>query len=249
MNLEMFKGLEYEPQDAESEILLSSLPLSIITGSISTQFKDPMEYRKNDFVQSFITKYQVTKENILEEEEEEELQTLYDGFISFMENIFHEKLGIGLPELDDMSEDEQLELIHYVYRFFIINIKKNFTTFIFNYIEENKESLAENLPKRKDVTTASLKQVVTDSEDLAIITNIAEVIEIVLKDENITVDSFLELSRGDDANLENDFVSEHYDDFTINGNFVRSYCKMLTDEFRIEVECKVRNKILKKYRK
>lgn len=249
MNLEMFKGLEYEPQDAESEILLSSLPLSIITGSISTQFKDPMEYRKNDFVQSFITKYQVTKENILEDEEGEELQTLYDGFISFMENIFHEKLGIGLPELDDMSEDEQLELIHYVYRFFIINIKKNFTTFIFNYIEENKESLAENLPKRKDVTTASLKQVVTDSEDLAIITNIAEVIEIVLKDENITVDSFLELSRGDDANLENDFVSEHYDDFTINGNFVRSYCKMLTDEFRIEVECKVRNKILKKYRK
>lgn len=245
----MFKGLEYEPQDAESEILLSSLPLSIITGSISTQFKDPMEYRKNDFVQSFITKYQVTKENILEEEEEEELQTLYDGFISFMENIFHEKLGIGLPELDDMSEDEQLELIHYVYRFFIINIKKNFTTFIFNYIEENKESLAENLPKRKDVTTASLKQVVTDSEDLAIITNIAEVIEIVLKDENTTVDSFLELSRGDDANLENDFVSEHYDDFTINGNFVRSYCKMLTDDFRIEVECKVRNKILKKYRK
>ena len=245
----MFKGLEYEPQDAESEILLSSLPLSIITGSISTQFKDPMEYRKNDFVQSFITKYQVTKENILEDEEGEELQTLYDGFISFMENIFHEKLGIGLPELDDMSEDEQLELIHYVYRFFIINIKKNFTTFIFNYIEENKESLAENLPKRKDVTTASLKQVVTDSEDLAIITNIAEVIEIVLKDENITVDSFLELSRGDDANLENDFVSEHYDDFTINGNFVRSYCKMLTDEFRIEVECKVRNKILKKYRK
>ena len=166
-----------------------------------------------------------------------------------MENIFHEKLGIGLPELDDMSEDEQLELIHYVYRFFIINIKKNFTTFIFNYIEENKESLAENLPKRKDVTTASLKQVVTDSEDLAIITNIAEVIEIVLKDENTTVESFLELSRGDDANLENDFVSEHYDDFTINGNFVRSYCKMLTDEFRIEVECKVRNKILKKYRK
>lgn len=249
MNLEVFRGLEYEPQDVESEVLLSDLPLDIITGSIETQFNDPMEYRKNDFVQSFITKYQVTKENIEDDEEAEELQHVYDKFISFMENIFHEKLGLGLPELDDMGENDQLELIHYIYRFFIINIKKNFIIYILNYIEENKEELANSLPKKKDVTTSSLKQAITDPDDLTIIVSIAEAIQTILSDEDATVENFLEGSRGDDANLENDYISEAYDEFKINGNFVMNYFKMATEDFRVEVECKVRNKILKKYRK
>ena len=249
MNLEMLRGLEYEPQDAESEVLLSDLPLDIITGSIETQFNDPMEYRKNDFVQSFITKYQVTKENIEDEDEAEELQEVYDKFISFMENIFHEKLGLGLPELDDMGEDDQLELIHYIYRFFIINIKKNFTIYILNYIEEHKEDLAASLPKKKDVSTSSLKQAVTDPDDLTIVVSIAEAIHMILSDEDVTVEKFLEGSRGEDANLENEYISEAYDEFKINGNFVMNYFKMATEDFRVEVECKVRNKILKKYRK
>lgn len=247
MNLERFRGLEYEPQDVETEVLLSDLPLDIIIGSITTQFNDPMEYRKNDFVQSFITKYQLTKENVVEDEEEEELQEVYDKFVAFMENIFHEKLGIGIPELDDMSEDDQLELIHYIYRFFVINIKRNFTLYILNYIDEHKEELSENLPKKKDVSTASLKQAVTDPDDLTIVVSIAEAIEIILSDDSVSVDDFLTLSRGDDANLENEYISEAYDDFKINGNFVANYFKMATESFRIEVECKVRHKILKKY--
>lgn len=249
MNLEMFRGLEYEPQDAESEVLLSDLPLDILIGSITTQFNDPMEYRKNDFVQSFITKYLVTKENIEDEADAEELEEVYDKFISFMENIFHEKLGLGLPELDDMGENEQLELVHYIYRFFIINIKKNFTIYILNYIEDHKEELAESLPKKKDVSTSSLKQAVTDPDDLTIIVSITEAIEMILSDEDVTVDKFLEGSRGEDANLENEYISEAYDEFKINGNFVQNYFKMATEDFRVEVECKVRNKILKKYRK
>ena len=67
------------------------------------------------------------------------------------------------------------------------------------------------------------------------------------KNDSVSVDDFLSLSRGDDANLENEYISEAYDDFKINGNFVANYFKMATESFRIEVECKVRHKILKKY--
>lgn len=250
MNLEMFRGFEYEPQDAENEVLLADLPLDIIIGSIQTQFNDPMEYRKNDFVQSFITRYLVSKENVEDEDDAKELEDCYDKFVSFMENIFHEKLGLGIPELDDMSEADQLELIHYIYRFFVINIKKNFSIYILNYIDEHKEELAEVLPKKKDVSTSSLKQAVTDPDELTIIVSIADAIDLILSDENVTVDKFLEGSRGDDdGNLENDYISEAYENFKINGNFVMNYFNMATDEFRIEVECKVRNKILRKYRK
>lgn len=249
MDFGMFRGLEYQPQDAESEVLLSDLPLDIIIGSITTQFNDPMEYRKNDFVQSFITKYQITKEKIESDEEAEELEEVYDKFVSFMENIFHEKLGLGIPELDDMGESEQLELIHYIYRFFIINIKKNFTIYILNYIEEHKSELASILPKKKDVSTSSLKQIIDDPDDLTIIVSIADAIHAILSDGDVSVEKFLEESAGDDANLENEYINEAFDDFKINGNFVLNYFKMATEEFRVEVECKVRNKILKKYRK
>ena len=97
MDLERFRGLEYEPQDAETEVLLSDLPLDIIIGSITTQFNDPMEYRKNDFVQSFITKYQLTKENVVEEEEEEE------------ELTGEELAEMDFEELEDVCDDKDLE--------------------------------------------------------------------------------------------------------------------------------------------
>ena len=74
-------------------------------------------------------------------------------------------------------------------------------------------------------------------------------IDIILSDEDVTVEKFLEGSRGEDANLENEYINEAFDDFKINGNFVMNYFKMATEDFRVEVECKVRNKILKKYRK
>ena len=247
MDLTQFKGFEADNEDIENETLLSELPLSIITGSIQKQFEDPTDYAKNDFVQSFITRYNLTKEYVEDDREKEELQSLYNQFITFMEGIFKERLNLGLPELDDSGEEEQLELIHYLYRFFIMNIKKNFTTLILTYIKENKNSLVEQLPKRKDVTTTSLKDVVTDSGDLSIITNIITVIDIILHQE-LSVEEFLSLSRGNGTNLENEFVNTAYDNFIVNGNFVLPYCALLSDTFRVEVECKVRNKILKKYR-
>ena len=109
--------------------------------------------------------------------------------------------------------------------------------------------MAASLPKKKDVSTSSLKQAVTDPDDLTIVVSIAEAIHMILSDEDVTVEKFLEGSRGEDANLENEYISEAYDEFKINGNFVMNYFKMATEDFRVEVECKVRNKILKKYRK
>ena len=78
--------------------------------------------------------------------------------------------------------------------------------------------------------------------------NIAKVIDIISSNP-FDVDEFLEFSKGDDADVENEYINEKYDEFIVNGNFVEPYFFMLSDTFRIEVECKVRNKILKKYRK
>jgi hypothetical protein len=73
--------------------------------------------------------------------------------------------------------------------------------------------------------------------------------EYILHNKDISIDEFMELSRGDGPNLENDFINEKYDDFNINGNFILHYADMLDDITQVEIESQIRNKILSKYRK
>ena len=246
MNLDTYKGFDYDSVEEDTEVMLSELPLSIIKDSIKQQFDDPAKYGTNDFVQTFETRYVITKEN-MDEENEEEINSLYIQFISFMRDIFKDKLSLGFPYLEDMSEEEQIELIHYTYRFFILNMKKNYLTFIFNYINEHKKELADALPKKKDVSTNTLKTVVTDEDEVTIMASIRECIDIILKDESITVDDFMRLSRGNDADLENDFINDKYDDFNINGNFVEQYKYLIDNVTRTEIESQVVIMMLQKY--
>jgi hypothetical protein len=248
LNLDKFKGFDYETGDEDGEIMLSELPLSMIKDSIRQQFQNPITYGNNDFVQTFETRYAITKED-MDEENEDEINELYTQFVGFMRDIFKEKLSIGFPYLEDMPEHEQLELIHYTYRFFIINMKENYLTFVYNYILEHKKELAELLPKKKDVTTNSLKEFVDDEEDVTIVAGITDCLEHILYNDDITIAEFLRLSRGDGPNLENDFINDKYDDFNINGNFIIHYATMLDETSKIEIECQVRNKILSKYQK
>lgn len=246
-NLNEFNDYGYNPNEVDSEIFLSDIPLSLMKETIRNQFEEPLEYRKNDYLQTFFNKYEFTKENMTEDDEEE-VEELYSGFISFMEEIFKEFLGIGIPNLDDMSEEEQEEIIRFIYRYFIIDIRKNFVNVIYNYIKERKEKIAERMDKKKDVTYLSLKKYVDDEDEIVILSNLGEVINDILSEE-FTIDEFFKYSRTDKNELEIDFVSDRYDTCDITGNFVSYYINMVDEELKMEIECKVRNKILKKYKK
>ena len=138
----MSREYEYEPTEIEDELFLSEVPLKILEQSIESQFDDPLEYRKRDYIQSFITKYEFSVNNLYEEEKEN-LEELHAEFISFITRIFENRLSIGFPDIEDMDEDTQHELIHMTYCFFIKNIKKNFVNLILNYIDENKDRITE----------------------------------------------------------------------------------------------------------
>lgn len=73
----------YEPSDINDEMFLSKVPLEIIEESIQNQFINPWEYRKKDYVQTVITKYVISKDNMVEDELED-LERLNEDFISFM---------------------------------------------------------------------------------------------------------------------------------------------------------------------
>ena len=246
MNLEY----DYQPTDLEDELFLSEVPIELIQSSIKTQFDEPLEYRKKDYVQSFITKYEFSKDNLLEDDLIM-LDVYRDGFLKFIEETFYNYLSLGFVNLDDLPEDEQHELIHLTYRFFIKNIKKNFVNIIWNYINNFKDEIQENYDKKKDVTSLNFKTEIDDEYDILVLSHLGDIVydiidKLKLKDD---VNEFLDLCVTDEPILELEYVKNAFNEMELSGNFIENYLNMIDDNFIIEIQSKVRNKILKKYPK
>lgn len=247
----MDPAFDYEPTELDDEIFLSQVPLQLIENSIKQQFDEPLDYRKKDYIQSFITKYEYSKEYMEDDDELVQLDLFHEEFLIFLEGIFEEKLKIGFNDLDTINEEDQNELVHLTYRFFIKNIKKNFVNVVYNYIKQNKKELQNSYEKKKDVTSLTFKTEIDDEGDVIILANLIEIIHNILdfvKDE-CDVDDFFKLCEGDEVNLELEFVKSSYDNLHITGNFVESYVDMVDETFCSEIQSKIRNRILKKYPK
>jgi hypothetical protein len=243
----MFQNELYDETEIENELFLSEMPLNLIEEALKTQFEDPLEYRKTDHVQSFLNKYQFSIDNMYEEDQME-LNELHDEFILFMKNIFYEYLAIGMPNIEDMPEYEQHKIIHYTYRYFITNIKKNFSNLIMNYINKNKDDISSIFIKKKDVIYLNFKSEISDEYDVMVLSHLSNIIEHILSGE-YTIDEFFEYASPNEVNIETEFVKSAFNDFTLTGNFVQAYIMMVDVYFRTELESKVRTKILKKYPK
>lgn len=242
-------SLDYNPNSIDSDEFISEIPVQLMKENIKAQFEDPLELRKRDQITPFLTMYTYSKDNVdaYEDEDIDNVMELRDDFYAFMQQMFRDYLGIGFVNFDDMSLTDQDELIHYTYRFFIMNIRRNFMGLIMRYIHDHSNEYSSDVDKAKDITTLSFKREVTDPVDVYIISNIHSIIESVLS-QDLDVDEFLS-QCDDDETLETSFVREKYDENIITGNFFENYVRMLDDDFISNLESKVRNKILKKYRK
>ena len=240
----------YQPTDLEDELFLSEVPIELIQSSIKTQFDEPLEYRKKDYVQSFITKYEFSKENLLEDDVIM-LDVYRDRFLEFIEKIFYDYLSVGFTNLDDMSEDDQHELIHLTYRFFIKNIKKNFVNLLYNFIQEHKDEISQKYTKKKDVTALNFKTEIDDDYDILVLSQLGDIIDDIIEDlkQSYDVMEFLNLCVSDEPILELEYVKNAYNEMELTGNFIENYLNMIDDEFLSEIQSKIRNRILKKYPK
>ena len=245
----IFSDYEYEPTNIDTEIFLSSMPLSIMEDNIKSQFKNPLEYRKVDYVHSFFRNYKYSVDNAETDEELIEIDDFRSQFVQFMCELFHRALNIGLPDIEDKSKEDQEELIRFTYRYFITNIKRNFVNFILNYIYEHKKHLCENAQRKKDISSLSLKKEIDDNDDVLILSNLSDIIDYILNDDSITVTDFIRMSDRKRPSFEAMYIDDRYNDFSITGNFIKNYVNMVDNDFKVEIEQKVRNHILKQYRK
>lgn len=239
---------EYEPTPSDTEIFLSDEPINLMKEHIREQFVSPI-INKFDYVGSFVEKFNISVLNIETDDDEDDLEKKHDDFMSFMLKMFEEHLDINFPEFDLKSYNDQDEIIHMTYRFFIINIKHNFSSFCSHYIERNRKAIIDKLPKKKDVTYLNLKKDGIDNEDNLIVSNLYDIIREIIFSNDYDVDDFFDKSDWNEPRLETDMVRDWFEDFTIVGNFYPKYKRLITDEFVKEIECKVRNRILKKYKK
>ena len=239
----------YEPNEIDSDQFLSEIPVSLMKENIKVQFEDPLENRKKDHIATFILMYKYSEDNVnvYEDEEEASITEMRDDFYAFMMQMFKDYLSIGFVDFDDMSKDEQDEIIHLTYRFFISNIKKNFVSFILNTIEEERDDY--DIPDDpKDITSISFKKEITDPTDIYILSNLRSIIDDILLSD-ISVDDFFNKCDRTDKCPETRFVEKQFDKYKITGNFVKDYISMVDSDFISEIESKIRNYILKKYNK
>lgn len=241
----------YIPNDIDTEMMLTEVPIDILEENILEQFQNPLENHQMDYVSNFIIKYRYSKavvESTESEDDDLELQRIRTDFLDFIEKTFQEKLDIEFPDLEGMIEEDQDDCIHFTYRFFITNFKQNFVNLVLNYIEKHKKEICDFLPKKKDVSTLTFRKDIEDPDDILILTNLDEIIDYVLS-RGFTVEEFLDLIDRDEPSLERYLLEQYYDEAKIVGNFLDKYFRMVTRNFKIEIECAVRNDILKKYLK
>ena len=239
----------YHPTDIDDEMFLSEVPIDLMIKSIKAQFNEPLEYRKNDYIQSFITKYEYSLEQAIDEEDRAMVEEYHDQFIGFMMNIFDEYLDISFVDMTTVGAEDQNDLIHFTYRYFIKDIKKNFVNLVYNYINDYKEDIEKNVEQRKDVTSLQFREEIDDEYVILVISNLSTIIDQALDfvKYNVTPETFFDMTEGEHYEVDLGFVKKEYDKCQIVGNFIEKYIDFIDDDFKIEIQSQLRNKLLKKY--
>ena len=202
------------------ERILGDLPLDIIKENIKSQIDDPLTFMTNHCDQVYETLDEAMDEIGHIDEYRYEINEIRDNFNSFLVTELDARFSLGI-DLDNLQTYEMEEIGKYSYEFFVVDLKRNITNFLMNYICLNKSYLASLFTdeyKRKDVTTTNMKKLTKNKDDVVILANIISVIYNVLELE-LDPEDFMELAvePGDYAG---EAVKEYVRSFKIANNFV-----------------------------
>lgn len=237
-------GPYYGGEDTEE--FLSEISLSVLKENMLQQFRDP-GWISVDYVDIFIKSFEYSMRESDDEDDVDELNRLKTNFFEFMTDLFRTFLGIGFPNLlDTIDDDDAIDLMHFTYRFFTLNIRENFLYYIWNFMDKYGEQIAEQFEAKKDISYLAYRKKLSDN-DIMLISNLADVIKHILT-KDVSIDEFFELCAGDESGVELMTVMDGYDNFDITGNFIPKYAKMIGPTLRLEIEQIIRSNILRKYR-
>jgi hypothetical protein len=249
-----------EYYDIDSHSILKGVSVDLIIEYLKEQMVDPYNLSTRNYVDEFIGDYEYSKKCVIEGNEEaddindteldEELARVEgyrNRFIEFVRGLFYNNLSIGLNEFDDIAPDKQDKILSVVYRYFVLNIKRNFLNLCEGYIEEHRNDLAKVYKRNGDITALAQKTRVTDPIDMIIISSLPEIINEIMNIE-YPIDEFVVHTYGlEPPEYDAVLVKELIDKDIITGNFVPHYKKLASDYLLNDIEFIIKSSILSKY--
>ena len=237
--------------DIETDILLADdLAFNLVSESISQQIKDPLSTRTN-----FVSSMEDTFYNLdmFTEGDEDKKEEMNDKIVKFFQHTLEELDSTYGLNLDFESIDSNKKLVDStvcIYSFLVLRYKKNMCKFLYSYIKKNKKALVElfqDVAKRKDITTMSLKKNHKNKDMVLIVSNLSTIIKYILSLE-IDAYDFIVYAEGDEY-FEGSVVLEMVNMGEISDNFVNIYKQLIIDEYESvldEIQNELKLKLLNK---
>ena len=164
----------------DTEEFLSEISLSVLKENLLQQFRDP-GWVSIDYFDIFVKSFEYSMGEVEDEDDVAELNRLKIDFFEFMTDLFRAFLGIGFPNFMDTSDDDDaIDLMHFTYRFFALNIRENFLYYIWNFLNKYREDISERFEAKKDISYLAYRKKLND-QDIMLISNLADIIAYILK--------------------------------------------------------------------
>lgn len=239
---------KYIPTDEKAEIFLSEEPLKLFEQHIRSQFQKPMELTI-DYFGNFLDTYNYSLSMIVDQDDMIDLDNLRDEMFTFMLNIFSKRLGVEFIDFDLKDEEDQLDILHMTYRFFIINIKHNFASFCLNEIHDHRDKYLEIAkPLYEDtIGVTSMRKAGVSDDDIKIIVSLYDIIDYIINESEPEIDKFVMNCDWEVPRLETELVYDWVKDNDIVGNFYPLYKSLADSSLKKEIEFIIRRIILGKY--
>lgn len=250
-----------EYYNIDSHSILRNVSVELIIEYLREQFTDPYNLSTRNYVDEFIGDYEYSKNALVSdnennadiddfelEEELEKIEGYRSKFVSFVRDQLYQLLSIGLPDLEERSIKEQNKILSVVYRYFILNIRRNFLNLCKGYIEEHKNDLAKTYKRSADITALAQKNRVADNRDLVILSSLPEILRDIMNIE-FPIDEFVEHTYGTETpEYDALIMKELIDKDIVTGNFVPHYKKLVDDYLLSDIEFNIKSSILDSYK-
>jgi hypothetical protein len=223
----------YFLNDNEQATLINNLNDSLIIENIYDQLGNvdvedhPIDYLTTFNNRIYFLEYRYKDNDDLKEKITEVKSNFYRMLLKKMCDKYYLKMSN-----EDLNLQQIIDIVTVFYRFFILQYKDNLVNFLFNYIRENKKSLAAAFGgrKSKDADIQELKKTYKNKYDIIILYNMYDVI-IGLPGDEISASDIIKyitedhLDEMDNIFMYNLFVKQEY--FGASQEFKNVFLKVI----------------------
>jgi hypothetical protein len=227
--------------DYMPETLLESLSLEIMETTIIDQINGDRSSDR-DFLGTVLDKFNAISKYADPDNIRGIRYEIVDWANRLITAIVNEyNLGYNNPGEETL---ESLDILESLYHFFILDRKRYTKDFFIKYIDINKEQIAEDMGinnKGNDVTTIANRKKNIDKANVPILSNIAEVVQHIIRNVDISTDLFLDLV--DEGEVYTSNIRYYFDSGILIGDFFHRYIEEDIGDYTDDVSGELRTAI------